>query len=81
MLGHRSVPCTRHSAAHTAFTVAVPTSCRTAIARRQMLSGAGAFNQPRRGMSVSAMFGFKWPFGGSDEPSKTGNHYSTITPA
>lgn len=23
-------------------------------------------------MSISALFGFKWPFGGSDEPSKAG---------
>lgn len=70
MLAQRGVLCTqlvitRRNPATTAL-------LSSAQNRRQMLSGAGSFNQPRRGMSISALFGFKWPFGGSDEPSKAG---------
>jgi hypothetical protein len=45
-----------------------------------MLPAGGALHQPRRSFSVAAMFGFKWPFGGSDE-SKGGKYEDILKSA
>lgn len=84
MLALHSGPCvaaTSHRRPHTAASGISSSSTNSSAALssvrrsavRTMLPAGGAFQQPRRSFSVAAMFGFKWPFGGSEE-SKGGKY-------